>query len=372
MRSSTSSSERVPTSMPRHDARLTIPERSVPPRRWLAAAAIALLLATAGVAAREIAVRRAGFGPTYAQTADLWVMVRRQVEPHSLVAIGSSRMNFDLDLDVFEELVGRRPLQLAQPGSSPRPVLHELASDESFRGTLLVGVTPPLFFAPGGPPLARGAAATERLAKQSPSQRLGHWLGMRLEARLASLNTDLRLRGILERLPLPPRPGHRPLPTDPPYFGHVAADREMSMVPRLEHDAEYQRRIQAVWQGHIDAVPPMPPEAVAQAREMVLTAVAADVAKLRARGVALVFVRFPSTGPLREAERRMTPRADYWDALLARTGAPGIHFEDHPELAHFDCPEWSHLSDGDAARFTRALVPLLAPYLSPPTAAPAR
>ena len=50
----------------------------------------------------------------------------------------------------------------------------------------------------------------------------------------------------------------------------------------------------------------------------------------------------------------------FWDRMLAVTGAPGIHFEDHPELAGFDCPEWSHLTAADAVRYSRALMPLMA------------
>lgn len=38
---------------------------------------------------------------------------------------------------------------------------------------------------------------------------------------------------------------------------------------------------------------------------------------------------------------------------------PGIHFEDFRELASFECPEWSHLSAGNAVEFTRRLVPHL-------------
>jgi hypothetical protein len=45
--------------------------------------------------------------------------------------------------------------------------------------------------------------------------------------------------------------------------------------------------------------------------------------------------------------------------MLAVTGAPGIHFEDHTELSEFNCPEWSHLDGPDAAEFTRKLLPLV-------------
>jgi hypothetical protein len=38
------------------------------------------------------------------------------------------------------------------------------------------------------------------------------------------------------------------------------------------------------------------------------------------------------------------------------TGAPGIYYSDFPELAGFNCPEWSHLSAGDSVEFSKCLV----------------
>ncbi|MGH8213337.1 MAG: hypothetical protein ACREPP_08945, partial [Rhodanobacteraceae bacterium] len=37
------------------------------------------------------------------------------------------------------------------------------------------------------------------------------------------------------------------------------------------------------------------------------------------------------------------------------TGAPGVHFQDHPELQGLWLPEWSHLATRDAVRFTGSL-----------------
>jgi hypothetical protein len=83
------------------------------------------------------------------------------------------------------------------------------------------------------------------------------------------------------------------------------------------------------------------------------------VAKLRARGVRVLFVRPPSTGPYLAFETKVFPRAKTWDVLLQRTGAPGILFQDYPQLQGYDQPEWSHLSASEAQRFTAALTPLV-------------
>src|SRR5207302_6294138 len=114
--------------------------------------------------------------------------------------------------------------------------------------------------------------------------------------------------------------------------------------------------------------PPPPPnyipreiflERVKQAIEKRFADTAADVAKLRARGGKIVFVRFPVTGGLKELEDKATPRQGPWDRLLKETNAPGIYFEDFSELTSFNCPEWSHLSNEDSVEFTRRLIPHL-------------
>jgi hypothetical protein len=87
--------------------------------------------------------------------------------------------------------------------------------------------------------------------------------------------------------------------------------------------------------------------------------VTAAVAKIRARGGKIVFVRFPHTGGLKELEDKITPRQQNWDPLLQMTKAPGIYYSDFSDLSGFDCPEWSHLTAGDSVEFSRRLVPHL-------------
>ena len=48
-----------------------------------------------------------------------WAVERRKLEAgehDGVVLIGGSRILFDTDLDVWEELTGKRPFQLAMPG----------------------------------------------------------------------------------------------------------------------------------------------------------------------------------------------------------------------------------------------------------------
>ena len=83
------------------------------------------------------------------------------------------------------------------------------------------------------------------------------------------------------------------------------------------------------------------------------------IQRVKDRGCKIVFLRLPSTGGVRELERQGAPRERVWDPLLQLTQSPGIHFEDYEELAHFQCPEWSHLSNEDSIEFTKRLIPHL-------------
>jgi hypothetical protein len=67
----------------------------------------------------------------------------------------------------------------------------------------------------------------------------------------------------------------------------------------------------------------------------------------------------PSTGEVWELEKQVFPRTKYWDRLIKETGAPGIHFEDYPQLSRYRCPEWSHLSPADAVTFTSDLIRII-------------
>src|SRR5207253_547896 len=166
-----------------------------------------------------------------------------------------------------------------------------------FHGTIICSFVPWLFFAPPGtPPMERGEKAVRRSHTQTPAQQASQYIAMPLEEHVAFLKQEeLTLDDLLKRLPIPNRPDAR--------------------VPAVE--------------------------------------------KLRARGGKIVFVRLPVSGGLKALEDQTTPRKQTWDPLLQGTRAPGIYFEDFPELASFNCPEWSHLSAGDSVEFSKRLVPHL-------------
>ncbi|MBS0660034.1 MAG: hypothetical protein JSR82_17485 [Verrucomicrobia bacterium] len=342
-------------------------ERVVPALPWRGLALSVLAAAALATFAWELTARGLGYGPTLNDTSDLWADRRKAVQPDSLVIVGDSRAWFDLDLDVMQASLGQRPIQLALPGSCGYPVLAELADDPKFHGRVVASFVPGMWLAPGGPLLENSNKALKRYRDWNLAQRAGHQLGMLLEERLAFLKEeDLALGKLLDHLPIPDRAGFRAPPLLPPYFQTVDRERRARMVPACAQPGPLNDRVKNGWLPLFTPPPPPPNVPPEQFMKGMLAAIdkrykdtAAAVAKIRARGGEVVFVRFPMTGPLKEHEDRQTPRERTWNRLLQETKTAGVHFEDHPELASFDCPEYSHLSAPDSVEFTKRLMPHL-------------
>jgi hypothetical protein len=344
-------------------------ERPIPDLPWRGLTVAVVLMVIAATCAWEFYCRSIGYGPTLNDNEDLWTSTRRRVKPESVVIIGDSRGWFDLDLDELEKGLGKRPIQLAMGGGCAYPVLADLANDENFHGTIICSLLPRLFFAPPGtPPMERGEKAVRRWHTQTPAQRASQYLAMPLEEHVAFLKQEeLTLEDLLKRLPIPNRPNAQVPPRPPPYFSTLDRERRARMIEECARPgSELARMIQQIWIPLF--TPPPPPSYIPRdvfmatmkkAIEQRFHDVVAAVQKLRARGGKIVFVRLPYTGGLKALEDRDTPRAQTWDPLLKGTAAPGIYYEDYPELSGFNCPEWSHLSAGDSVEFSKRLVPHL-------------
>ena len=342
--------------------------RVIPKLPWRGLTVIVVLIVCAAAAAWEMYVRSIGYGPTLNPTEDLWAQTRRAVKPESVVIIGDSRGWFDLDLDELEKGLGKRPVQLAMGGGCAYPVLADLANDERFHGTIICSFVPRLFFAPpGSPPMDRSEKAVRRYHTVTLAQRASQYLAMPLEENVAFLKQeDLTTEALLKELPIPDRPNAQVPPNLPPYFASLDRERRARMIERCAQPGKLQSKIQQRWLRLFS--PPPPPSFIPidafmatmkKAQEDRFVDTTKAVEKLRARGGKIVFVRLPLSGELKTLEDRISPRSQLWERLLKDTKAPGIYFEDYPELSTFTCPEWSHLSAGDSVEFSKRLVPHL-------------
>jgi len=341
-----------------------VPEREVPAQPWKRVFIGAMLGAALLLVGWEAYWRAWDPTPGYRNSAGAWAQQRARIdagEGDATVLVGTSRLLFDVQLPVWERLAGERPIQLALEGTSPLPILEDLAADPDFTGRAVVDATPDLFFSG----YAYRGAVVKHYHERGPSQRIGHWLsGHLLESRFAFYEPDFALPTVLRRQAWPLRPGMTPDTRVRKLMVMPGPDRNTHLWSRVESDPAYRALARSIWaerfgarpNGRIGVDDPAKKQAAIDAQ---IARALKAVKQLQARGVRIVFVRPPSAGRYYAFEQSQMPRAQTWDLLLARTGLPGIHFEDYPGMQGLDLPEWSHLSRVDAERYTAALVPLL-------------
>lgn len=351
--------------------------REVPRLRYAAIGWMVLALFLAAMAAWELRMRAVGLMAGDLDDSPVaWAIERKRLETgkhDGVVIVGSSRILFDTDLGVWQEMTGRLPVQLALPGTSPRPYLRSVADDTDFNGLVICDVTPEMFFSPFVGALPQFVGMEKSWRDRSPSERFGHQVGTRLERVFAFMESEYSLFRLIERTLL----ANDRMGPDGPYYDVWKLSvsyprRQYFLWERVEQRGFLQDHARAAWGPFGNERPPLTDEMIAAS----IADVAASVARIRARGGEVVFVRPPSAGLFLKRENRNAPRAATWDRLLEETGAFGFHFEDHPETRALDVPEWSHLSRDSAARFTRAYVDLLlregyVGLRSPPEAEPA-
>lgn len=303
----------------------------------------------------EVVLRSAGF-PAEA-TPEVWSIARARAAGGVPVLVGSSRMQADIDLDVWVEVTGgARPAQLASAGGPALPYLEDLAADEGVTGLVVVDAMPFHTFDRGGPSgdLLPGFFAHYERFVSSPAvwaeTYLRRWVSTAMVWRTpaASWSSLRQAQSNGTELLFPPR-------------SYMRADRFRPIdwgptVERVPWTAE---------EGHED------PEAIrafvenfgkpADPNETAETIARLEAAArtIRNRGGEVVFVAFPSCGPRKREEQALYPREEYWDRLAAATSFRTIHSDDYPELRDWPCYDGSHLDQDDAAQFTRRFLEIL-------------
>lgn len=330
----------------------------------LKALLLALVIAIGFMVCWEYYWRSRGFIPTYNDDKVLWSAKRKEVNTSSsqaTVFIGGSRIKFDLDIPTWEKLTGEKAIQLAIVGTPARLTLRDLADDENFKGKLIIDVTEIQLFS--FDTVRRDKSAREAIEyyyNETPAQKASASINYALESNLIFLEEGkFGLTALLNDLNIPNRPGVIGPPVFPKEFSATNFNRQTYMTPMFLADPGLQKRQIDAWTkmgiSEMNKIPGIKGDTL----EARLKEIKTSIDKIRSRGGLVTFVRLPSNNGYLTAENKAYPRRQYWDRLLEYTNTPGIHFSDYPELAHFTCPEWSHLAPKDGVIFTENLVKIL-------------
>jgi hypothetical protein len=325
---------------------------------------IAVIISAIGITTWELYWRSQDYTPTIDDNKALWSVQRARVTnlaSDNVILTGSSRTLFDIQLDNWENETGKRPIQLATVGSSPLPIFHDIVENTDYAGTVIVGVTPGLFFSttfPEAQPWSWPQSKVDYYKDRTYAQRINHQLSLPLQQNLVlmsageeELDDNIDLKALLKNIKI----GNRIPEGMPPFyeFGEITSlDRNLIMMEKTVTDTAFANTIIKVWKFFGKISPP--PD-----KESTMAFFLKDAEKFKAKGGNLILMRCPSSGGLRAGENHVLPRKDFWDHLVQQANVKAYHFEDYEKFKNLKCPEWSHLSAKDARFFTTELAKLM-------------
>jgi hypothetical protein len=335
-------------------------------RGWLKAWIIAALVVAALAVAYESFLRAHGYVTTVQDDADLWSIQydRVRADPHAVVLLGASRIEYAVDPKLLSKLLGGRTVaMLAVNGNYPLATLRALAEDRKFAGLVVVGID------------GRGLSRQHWEMQQpwvahyrdrwSRARWLHRELATRLQERFVLLRSPFSLANIARRYLAGaglPFNDYVVLRSDRVGFlDYRRTDIAAIKARRIADLATYYRENPA-------------PDAGIWLRD--LDAVSEWVSRIEARGGRVAFFREPVTDEHLALDETNYPRASYWDAYARIAPATMIDFRDEPSFAGLVLPDSSHIDGVDVPRFTAALAEALArrglvsPRASPPTSPP--
>ena len=290
------------------------------------------------------------------ESLGLWANERSKLDKLSsedIVIMGSSRGHFDLNMKLWDSIMGRKPVMLAYPGSSPFHPIADVVENSTFKGLLLISVSPGLFFTVGDSwGAGRGKAFVDHYYNRTYAQRFNLWVFSFLDPLFGFLDPGLSYRNLTERIRLPNRDSLNHPAIWPPM---VSMDRKrgVRMIPAMETVTILQKRQKDIWDRpvwknrYIDSV------------DVILDHYVSLALQFKENGGRIAFIRPPVSGAYLENEPLIYPRKDFWDRLLEESSCPGFQFMDHPVTNAMEPPEWSHLSRSDADIYTRLTIDFL-------------
>ncbi|PNQ73342.1 hypothetical protein C1T31_07435 [Hanstruepera neustonica] len=325
---------------------------------------VTLILSLVAIVSWECYWRYQGLEPNIDDNKNLWANQRAKLEnfqANTAIFIGSSRILYDIQLDVWETDTNTKPIMLAVQGASPIPVFKDIVEKTNYNGLLVVGVTPGLFFStlfPEASPIKRPQSLVDYYYNRTYAQRLNHKLSVPLQKHLAfyrdgdeSWDSDVDLKTLLNKIQLK----ERSEPFYPPFnnFEEITLERHMKMPERMITDTAYANTVKEVWKTLLGGDFP-PPE-----REATTNAFVELAKKFKDKGGQLVLVRCPSSGLFKEAESKGFSRDLFWDELVKKADVKSYHYMDYEQFGNLNLPEWSHLSTEDARFFTAELIKIM-------------
>lgn len=294
---------------------------------------------------------------------NLWAAHRAKIESATdtdVVLLGSSRTGFNFNTHVWKEVQGISPINLSANGKPPGPMFEDIVENSKFSGTLIIGVTPLMWFGRSDNQRWRDASLwVDHYYKQTYAQKMNHWLSKPLERNLVMLTAselefynDLDLKSLVNSIYLKSdRPGSD---SGLLNFGYNDEDRNLIMFPSMVSDTSFAPKIQNVWNSFLPSLPEY--KFIQEGMAANMQRYVPIIKKFKARGGNLIFIRHKAEPGWNKHSERMLPRVHTWDVFVNMVDCPSYHFEDYEFMSKYTLPDWSHMNAEDAKTYTKDMV----------------
>lgn len=306
--------------------------------RVLFCATLAIIIAATGL---ELTWRALGYKPSVSDSRELWSYYRQTVYHPSrrvIVLLGTSRMQCGVVTDLLRREFPRyRVVELATAGvGSPAGTLEHLAGDDAFAGVVICEMLAP-FLLHRRWESQRGRYGTDVRF----SQRVNAVLAGQCESRLAMLSPVLSIGSLTSSLA-----DTASLPRQSTL--RVRPDRSIVIDP-----SKSKRQTPNPIDGWSEAAGP------SELRKdflIGLSRLANAVYRIQSRGGSVIFVHLPSGPAIRASEDETFPRKDYWNLIVARSGAVCIDDKALDAAGDYKTADGQHMDSRVATVFTMDLV----------------
>ena len=293
----------------------------------------------------------------------LWAEHRIKVETatkNDVIIIGSSRTGFNFNTHVWEEAQGIKPINLSTNGKPAGPFLEDLVLNTNFKGTIIVGVTPLLWFGSSDNQRWRDAQLwINHYQNQTYAQKLGYWVSKPLERNLVMLTSseleffnDLDLKSLVKKIHIKSsRPDNRFKLLN---FGYNDEDRNLIMFSSMVSNPEFAKKIQNTWNSFLPGIPDY--EVIEDDIPGIINQFLPVIEAFKSRGGKIIFIRHKAEEGWNKHTKRIMPRDKVWDVFIKKADCPAYHFEDYEFMAKYTLPDWSHMNAEDSKSYTKELV----------------
>jgi hypothetical protein len=353
---------------------ITSSNERLPRGGWLAIWTGVTVLFLSCVLFFELDLRYQGWSPSVNDSGELWSYYRKRAAElgnNAIILVGKSRIQVGADLDEIRSITKLEPVQLAIDGTTPVPVMENLANDPRITGTIILELT------------------ENDIQRDYSNNKATEWIayyehvyvkGSKIEPYRV---IDRNIGTLLEKFLVTRIEGAKPYTViSSLIFNKKEFINYLVLHPDRSRDADYGKvkmpdfyaaRVVRQFGKNLFGQQVIPYEvflevysrAVAELKPLDnsvflqgIKELLEYVHKIESRGGRVIIVRFPTDKLIREIDHKRYPRQLYWDQL-AKQHDQTKHSEDYLALSTYDLPDGSHLDFRDKKRFTHELIKII-------------